>query len=101
MAGAVRQARQPFLMQELETLDLSKLDAREPAGAGDSIDFRMQCSGDLGRAASGSGEHSLQDLKESLSRLGSLQALQFRTSVTINWEYWRLGECYARFCEVR
>lgn len=31
-------------------------------------------------------------LKDCFSRLGGLHALQFRTSVTINWEYWRLGK---------
>ena len=88
-------------MKELEDLDLSKIDAREPSGAGASSDVRMQCSGDLGMGPNGGREHALQDLKECLGRLGSLQTLQFRTSVTINWEYWRLGECYARFCKVR
>ena len=96
----LRQIRQSVLIQELEGLDLSTLDVREPSGAEASSDVRNPCSDDFGKGPISGREHFLQDLKECLGRLGSLHALQFRTSVTINWKYWRLGECYARFCKV-
>lgn len=39
-------------------------------------------------------------LKVCMSKISNLDALQLRTSLMINWEYWRLGVIYSDFCKV-
>lgn len=42
----------------------------------------------------------LHKLETHFLKIDQLDSFVLRTSVTINWEYWRLGVAYTEFCKV-